>query len=108
MTTGRIPGPVLLWFAVLVFGVAGSVVRILVDLGAQHTIDGRNAISFCNLLFAGNACAVVVLVAVHRKQWTRENLRKLSWSDWCVLLVLAILANCIAPGCFSSRSKTPW
>ena len=97
---GRIPGPALLWFAILVFGAASSIVRILTELGAQHTIDGRNAISFCNLLFAGNACAVVVLFAIHRKQWTRENLRKLSVSNWVFLLILALLANFIAPWMF--------
>lgn len=97
---GRIPGPALLWYAILVFGAASSIVRILSELGAQHTIDGRNAISFCNLLFAGNACAVVVLFAVHYRQWTRENLRKLSKSDWSFLFILALLANCIAPMLF--------
>ena len=97
---GRIPGPALLWFSILVFGAASSIVRILTELGAQHTIDGRNAISFCNLLFAGNACAVVVLFAVHHKQWTREYLRKLSLSDWFFLLILALLANFIAPWMF--------
>jgi hypothetical protein len=70
-----------LWFAIIVFGAASSIVRILTELGAQHTIDGRNAISFCNLLFAGNACAVVVLFAVHYRQWTRENLPNMKISS---------------------------
>ena len=97
---GRIPGPALLWYAIIVFGAAGSIVRILADLGAQHTIDGRNAISFCNLLFAGNACAVVVLFLIHRKQWTLETLRKITQHEWFFLLILALLANCVAPWFF--------
>ncbi len=97
---GRIPGPALLWFSILVFGAASSIIRILSDLGAQHPIDGRNAISFCNLLFAGNACALVVLFAVHHKKWTLENLRGLSRREWCSLLVIALLANGIAPWLF--------
>lgn len=96
----RIPGPALLWFAILVFGAAASIVRILSDLGAQHPIDGRNAISFCNLFFAGNACALVVLYAIHRKAWTRENLRGISRREWCSLLVLAMLASGLAPAFF--------
>ncbi len=96
----RIPGPALLWFAILVFGAAGSIVRILTELGAQHAIDSRNAISFCNLLFAGNACAVIVLFTVHHRQWTREKLRKLSVSEWGFLFILALLANCVAPWMF--------
>ena len=89
-----------MWFSILVFGAAGSVIRILSDLGAQHPIEGRNAISFCNLLFAGNACALAVLYAVHHKRWTLENLRRLSWQEWCGLFVIAFMANAIAP--------TPW
>ena len=75
---GRIPGPALLWYSIIIFGAAGSIVHVLAELGIQHSINGRNAISFCNLLFAGNACAVIVLFAVHRDQWTRKNLRNLS------------------------------
>ena len=97
---GRIPGPALLWYAIFVFGAASSIVRILAELGAQHTIDGRNAISFCNLLFAGNACAVIVLIAVHHKQWTFELLRKITKLEWLFLFILALLANCIAPWLF--------
>lgn len=97
---GRIPGPALLWFSILVFGAGSSVIRILSDLGAQHPIDGRNAISFCNLLFAGNACALVVLFAVHHKKWTGETLRAVSRREWCSLLVIALLANGIAPWLF--------
>jgi len=97
---GRIPGPMLLWYSILVFGASGSIVRILAELGAQHTIDGRNVISFCNLLFAGNACAVIVLFIIHRKQWTRETLSKITISEWIFLLILALLANCLAPWMF--------
>ncbi len=97
---GRMPGLALLGYAILVFGAASSIVRVLAELGAQHAIDGRNAISFCNILFAGNACAVVVLFAVHYRVWTHENLNKLSKSDWSFLFLLALLANCIAPSLF--------
>ena len=97
---GRVPGPALVWYSILVFGAASSIVRVLADLGAQHTVDGRNAISFCNILFAGNTCAVVVLFAVHHREWTRNNLRRLNKSDWSYLLILALLANCIAPALF--------
>ena len=96
----RIPGPALLWYSVFIFGAASSIVRVLADLGAQHAIDGRNAISFCNILFAGNACAVILLFAIHHKQWTRDNLVKLTKLHWFHLSILAVLANCIAPSLF--------
>ena len=89
-----------MWISVLVFGAGSSVVRILSDLGAQFPIDGRNAISFCNLLFAGNACALVVLIAVHHKSWTRETLSRLSRREWSGLVMVALMASCIAPWLF--------
>ena len=96
----RLPGPVLLWYSILVFGAASSIVSVLAQLGAQYTIDGRNAISFCNLLFAGNMCAALVLIAVHHKQLTMQNFRKLSKQEWLFLLIFAVLVNCVAPWLF--------
>ena len=96
----RIPGPVFLWISILVFAASSSIVRILSDLGAMNPIDGHNAISFCNLLFAGNACAVATLSVIYRGQWNRETLRRLSRSDWTNLLILSLLTSCIAPWFF--------
>lgn len=96
----RIPGPAYLWVSVIVFGAAASVVRLLSDLGTEFPIDGRNAISFCNLLFAGNACAAIALFAIHHKTWRFDILRRLSRADWAALLGVAILANGIAPWLF--------
>jgi drug/metabolite transporter (DMT)-like permease len=96
----RIPGPAYLWTSVVIFGAAASIIRILSDLGAQFPVDGRNTISFCNLLFAGNACAATVLFAIHHKTWKLENLRRLSKVDWVALLGLAVLANGVAPWLF--------
>ncbi len=96
----RIPGPVYLWISILVFAASASIVRILSDLGAMNPIDGYNAISFCNLLFAGNACAVATLSVIYRGQWNRETLRRLSRSDWTNLLILSLLTSCIAPWFF--------
>jgi drug/metabolite transporter (DMT)-like permease len=83
-----------------VFAASNSIVRVLSDLGAMNPIDGHNAISFCNLLFAGNACAVATLSVIYRKQWNRETLRQLSRREWINLLILSVLASCIAPWLF--------
>jgi drug/metabolite transporter (DMT)-like permease len=96
----RIPAPAFLWVSILVFAASSSIVRILSDLGAMNPIDGRNAISFCNLLFAGNVCALVVMSAIHHRHWTLETLRRLTRSDWINLLVLSLLTSCIAPWLF--------
>ncbi|HAT34795.1 MAG TPA: hypothetical protein DCS82_03690 [Rhodospirillaceae bacterium] len=96
----RIPGFAYLLFSVVVFGAAASVIRILNELGAQYPIDGRNAISFCNLFFAGNACAAIVLYAVHRKQWNKANLAAIGAGEWIKLFILAFMANGVAPWLF--------
>ncbi len=92
-----IPGPALVWASILIFAASNSVVLLLTDLGAMHPIEGRNAISFCNLLFVGNLCACATLVAIFRKSWTRENLMALSAVDWVSLMMLSILSSAIAP-----------
>ena len=86
-----------LWLAVVLFAASNSIVKTLINLGAQNTIDGRNPITFCNMLCAVNLCAAIALYVIYRKQWTRANLRKLSVADWVSLLVLALLTNTFAP-----------
>jgi drug/metabolite transporter (DMT)-like permease len=95
-----IPSAAFLWLSVVLFAASNSIVRILIDLGGENPIDGRNAITFCNLLFVGNMCAGVTLFAVYRKHWTPANLRALSASDWICLVVLALLGSALAPWLF--------
>ena len=96
----RIPGPPLLWYSVIIFGISSSILRVLADIGAQNPVDGRNAISFCNILFAGNACAACLLYVIHRKVWVRETLSSLKRKDWISLTLVALFGNCIAPAFF--------
>lgn len=86
-----------LWASVFIFAASNSVVHVLTDLGEGHLIHGRNPITFCNLLAAGNACASVALVAAFHRQWTRENLARVSRGDWIAMLVLAGLTTALAP-----------
>ena len=87
----------LLWTAILIFAAANSVIRRLTELGAVNLVDGRNAISFCNVLFVGNVCALFGLLAVHYKHWNRTQLAALTRSDWLSLVVLALLSSALAP-----------
>jgi drug/metabolite transporter (DMT)-like permease len=52
------------------------------------------------LLFAGNMCAVLALLAVFRKHWSVENLRRPTRNDWLSLIVLALLTSALAPWFF--------
>ena len=92
-----IPGLYLVWIAVLIFASANSIVLFLFDVGAQNRISGRNPINFCNVLFAGNACAWATMIVVYRKQWTRAALSKLNWKDWASLVVLAFITGAAVP-----------
>ncbi|MGI9414823.1 MAG: EamA family transporter, partial [Hyphomicrobiales bacterium] len=90
-------GALLVWSAILVFAASNSIVRLLYDLGASHPVDGRNAISFCNVLFVGNLCAMMSLLAIYRKEWAPVRLRKLARRDWGWLVVLSTLSAALAP-----------
>ncbi len=85
------------WLAVLVFAAANSIVLLLFNLGQEFPVDGRNAITFCNVLFIGNAVACATQYTVYRRQWTSENLQKLTRGDWFSLLFLAILTGALSP-----------
>ena len=95
-----IPKGLYLWLAVVIFATSNSIVKILIDLGSQNAIDGRNPITFCNLLCAGNLCAAVALLVIYRRQWTLKVLRTLSLTDWASLVALALMTNTLAPWLF--------
>ena len=81
--------------------------RQLTELGAQNLIDGRNSISFCNVLFVGNLCALISLTAIYGRQWNFSTLKQLSKSDWLGLLAVAFFSGSLAPALiFSALEQT--
>ncbi len=90
-------GALYVWAAILIFAAANSVVRLLSELGAAHPVEGRNAISFCNLLFVGNLCAFVALVAIFWRSWRPSELKALTRKDWAGMAVVALLSTALAP-----------
>lgn len=88
---------IMVWAALAIFAMAKSVIVLLTEIGAANPIDGRNPISFCNVLFAGNLVAAAVLFVLHRKDWTSDNFRKLTKADWAGILVMGVLAGFVAP-----------
>ncbi len=87
----------MVWVSLLIFAASNSIVALLSQLGAMHPVDGRNAISFCNLLFVGNLCAFLSLSAIYFRSWTRDNLSALNGRDWANLIVVAVLSGALAP-----------
>ena len=90
-------GTSMVWVSLLIFAASNSIVSLLSQLGAMHPIDGRNAISFCNLLFVGNLCAFLSLAVIYYRSWTRKNLSALSGLDWANVLIVAVLSGALAP-----------
>lgn len=93
----RIPGRAYLLIAIIIFAAANSITRKVTDIGAQNLIDGRNPISFCNILFVGNLCALLLLILIYRQQVNVRSLRQLSRTDWLSLIGVGILAGALAP-----------
>ena len=90
----------MLWISILIFSAANSVIAKLGHLGATHLVDGRNPISFCNVLFAANIIAGFTLLGIHRKSWKKETLSQLKPRDWVNMVILAVLSGVIGPTLF--------
>jgi len=93
--------------AILIFGAASAVTRKLTDIGANNLINGHNPISFCNVLFVGNLCALLIFMAIYQKQWRAPVLKRISWQQWLTLTVIALLSSAIIPALiFSALALT--
>ncbi|GAB4538185.1 MAG: DMT family transporter [Pleurocapsa sp.] len=97
MLLNKIPGRGYLLIAILIFAASNSVTRKLTELGAMYSLDGRNPISFCNVLFVGNICALLALIAIYGREWTASSLSRLALTDWLSLVAVAILSGALAP-----------
>ncbi|WP_300549864.1 DMT family transporter [Roseovarius sp.] len=93
-------GAALVWLAVIVYASANSIVSLLADIGREHPVMGRNAITLCNLLFLGSLLSLIPMGFMFYKDWTLANLRKLTRRDWGVLSLSALLSSAITPALF--------
>lgn len=93
----KIPTPIYLWIAVIIFAASNSITRVIVDLGKMHLVEGRNPISFCNLLFVGNICGLGMMLFIFYKEWQIAKLKKITKGDWLNLTIISILSGTIVP-----------
>ena len=100
MLFDKIPGRGYLLTAILIFAASNAVTQRLTQLGAENLIDGRNPISFCNVLFVGNLCALVALIAIYGKEWSPRALNRLKLGDWLSLTAVAALSGAFVPAMF--------
>lgn len=99
-TSKFLMGAILVWVAVLIYASSNSIVSLLAEIGRQHPVEGRNAVSLCNLLFLGSLISLVPMVFMFWRDWTKENLRQLSRRDWIVLTASATLSSAVTPALF--------
>lgn len=99
-TSSVMMGALLVWGAVIIYASSNSIVSLLADIGRQNPVQGRNAVSLCNLLFLGSLISLVPMVFMFWRDWTMKNLRKLSRKDWMVLTVSAALSSALTPALF--------
>lgn len=90
-------GRLYLMVAIVIFGAANAVTRRLTDLGAVNLVDGRNPISFCNVLFVGNICALALLLVIYQSQLRPAILKQISVKQWLTLTLIAILSAAVVP-----------
>jgi drug/metabolite transporter (DMT)-like permease len=90
-------GKIYLWLSIFILAAASPIVAKLVQIGEGSLIDGRNPISFCNLLFAGNLVAALTLLVIYHREWKPSRLKMLTAKQWLVQFVLAIASGAIAP-----------
>jgi len=96
-TSFQLSGRVYLMIAIAIFGAANAVTRKLTDIGADNLVDGRNPISFCNVLFVGNLCALILLALIYQRQLRPETLRQIRPAQWGILTAIAILSSAVVP-----------
>ena len=94
-------GAVLAWIAVMIYASSNSIVTRLTEIGAANPVaEGRNAITFCNLLALGSIISLIPMVFFFHGDWTRDNLRALRRKHWILLTMAALLSSAISPGLF--------
>ena len=94
-------GAISAWLAVLIYASSNSIITLLVDIGAANPQeDGRNAITYANLLFLGSMISLLPIALLYRRDLTRVNLRAMTRQNWGTLMVSAFLSSALTPGLF--------
>ncbi|MGK7930265.1 MAG: DMT family transporter [Microcystaceae cyanobacterium] len=100
-------GRYILIIAALILSTASPVTRRLVELGSNHLVDGRNPISFCNVLFIGNVVALIAFLVIYGRKSLLRQLQQLTRVEWIGLIAIAVLAGALVPSLyFTALEKT--
>lgn len=96
----RFKSIIFLFLASIVLSSATPLIAKLIELGNAHQVHRRNPISFCNVLFAGNLVAFLVLIFIYSKDLYSVQLFKIEWKNWLLCLIAALLSGFLYPSLF--------
>ena len=103
----QIPNPIYLGMAVFIFAASNSITSKVIEVGKNHLIDGRNPISFCNILFVGNLCALGLMILIFHQDWKLKTLKILTFKDWINLSLMGLFSGAITPALiFTALERT--
>lgn len=103
----RISNRAYLLLAVTLFAAANPIVQQLINLGEQISEGEHNPISFCNVLFIGNLCALIVLLVFNNPVTLLQISKRLTGQTWLNLTAVATLSGAVAPALlFTALDKT--
>ena len=95
-------GKIYLILGVLIFAASASIIQKLTEIGSENLIDGRNPISFCNVLFVGNIVALILMIIINQQQLNFRYFRQISLQNFLNLNIVAIFEVALAPTLFFS------
>jgi len=90
-------GRIYLLIATIIIGAANAVTRKLTQLGSENLVNGHNPVSFCNVLFVGNLCALILISLIYSGQWRKSVFKQITPKGWLSLTVVAVLGSALVP-----------
>ncbi|WP_367607118.1 DMT family transporter [Legionella sp. W05-934-2] len=93
----RLVGLLFLLLSNIFVSAASPTIAKLIEIGNNHLINGRNPISFCNVLFASSFAALLTLTLLYFKELKSFNPNQLSRSHWITVVLSAVIAGFLVP-----------
>ncbi|HHT9965453.1 TPA: EamA family transporter, partial [Legionella pneumophila] len=81
----------------LIVSVTNPFLVKLVDRGNAYLINNHNPVSFCNVLFAGDLIALIVLCLMFKKELNQFEFKKLNKKNWVTILFSAFISGSLVP-----------
>ncbi|QDP73553.1 EamA family transporter [Legionella israelensis] len=93
----RFKGLLFLFLSSIIISASSPVIAKLIEIGNDYLVNGRNPISFCNVLFAGSLIACLTLSLLYHKDIKAIRVEKLTAQNWVIILSTAFISGCLSP-----------